>query len=36
MMISENDLDAETIISIKKEDKEKGDKNTETLKIILN
>ena len=36
MMISENDLDAETIISIKKEDKEKGDKNIETLKIILN
>ena len=35
-MISENDLDAETIISIKKEDKEKGDKNIETLKIILN
>ena len=36
MMISENDLDAETIISIKKENKEKGDKNIETLKIILN
>ena len=36
MMISENDLDAETIISIKKEDKEKGDENIETLKIILN
>ena len=36
MMISEYDLDAETIISIKKEDEEDQNQNIETLKIILN
>ena len=35
MMISEYDEDTEAIISIKKEDVEKGEQNMETLKIIL-